>query len=506
MFFYQIFLSILELNLLTAAQSVYAGRKERDTYADISACLKATKIPSKHQVLQIGKESIRPYNPRIAPIPKVIVTPKDVAGVQNAMACARSFPGTRLAPLGGGHSYTSFGLGGTDGAVVVNMKNFKKIEMLAPQDGVDIVRVGGGVLVRELTVFLLKHGGLYWPHARCAEVGVVGSAIGGGFGTASRLLGSTLDNVVAVDIILPNGNLTHATASKNSDIFFAVLGAGCKFWSHKPYLNPVIYTYQWNKPTLAKAVATFTAFQNYGLNQAPPELSLRLNLGFPTGFPDHIIFQAIIKPLLSQLSPPDVTNVTAHIPRRIYFSGPQVALTGPLDGPPAIRPSAVAYTNSLLAFQPLPNNTIQEFMSNLMTRSGDKKSINFRMQQFVDLWGGHESYSSKMTKQDKATYGFPHNDALLLFRADGVLNATTAESWPSDGISFVQSFTKPLFDSQKDPRSYPNYRDSAYTQEQWSSRYYSDQYPKLQQIKAHLDPAGIMSAHPQSIQPSPGGV
>ncbi|EGG13133.1 uncharacterized protein MELLADRAFT_58493 [Melampsora larici-populina 98AG31] len=519
MFFHLVFPLILGLDLLVAGQSKHTDQKQRDTYPDILSCLKATDDPILTPDSPEWGESIKPYNPRIAPIPKLILTPNDVSCVQDAMACARLFPGTRLAPLGGGHSYTSFGLGGTDGAIVVNMKSFKQIEMLEPQDGVDIVRVGGGVLVRELTVFLLKNGGLYWPHARCTEVGVVGSAIGGGFGTASRLLGSTLDNVVAVDIILPNGNLTHATATQNADIFFAVLGAGSSYGiivsidikAHKPYSSPVLYTYQWNKPTLEKAVATFNAFQNYGIDQAPPELSLRLNLGFPTGFPDHIIFQgvyygdrkkfeAIIEPLLSQLSPPDVTNVTA-----VTFAQSEESLMGPLDGPPAIRPSAVAYTNSLLAFQPLPNNTIQEFMSNLMKRSQEKKSINFRMQQFFDLWGGNGSYSSKMTKEDEDTYGFPHNNALLLFRADGVLNATTAEAWPSDGISFVQSFTKPLFDSQKDPRSYPNYRDSAYTQEQWSSRYYSDEYPKLQQIKAHLDPAGIMSANPQSVQPSTDG-
>ncbi|EGG07090.1 uncharacterized protein MELLADRAFT_77672 [Melampsora larici-populina 98AG31] len=532
MFFYRIFLLILDLKLLTASHdNTLANRQQENKYPDVVSCLKAIEDPLLTPESPEWTEAIKPYNLRIAPIPAAVITPKDVKSAQDVMACARLFPGTRLSPLCGGHSFVSYGLGGTDGAVVVSMKSFKKIQMVTPR----VVRVGGGVLVRELTVFLLNNGGLQWAHARGSEVGIVGSAIGGAVGTASRLIGSTLDTVVALDIILPDGNLTHATAEENADIFFAVLGAGSSFGIitsldikvFEAYPNPVTYKYQWDKPTLNQSVMTFKAFQDYGINQAPPELYIRLGTALPSNvryegvyYGDIKQFEDIMKPLLSQLSPPDVANATLcsvlkadnnhllFLPRRaVTYAESEVTLSGSLDGPPATRPSAATYTNSLLTFEPIPDNTIQEFMSNLMARSEEKKSIDFRMQQFFDLWGGYESYNSKMTAKDEGTYAFPHTKALLVFRADGVLkNATNIGAWPSDGISFVQSFTKPLFDSQKSPRSYINYRDSAYTEEQWSSRYYSDQYPKLQQIKAHLDPAGIMSANPQSIQPSPGGV
>lgn len=68
-------------------------------------------------------------------------------------------------------------------------------------------------------------------------------------------------------------------------------------------------------------------------------------------------------------------------------------------------------------------------------------------------------------------YSFPHNQALFLIRGDGVLlNSTSPQNWPADAISFTKSFTDELFLSQSRPRSYPNYRDSAYTEAEWSSR------------------------------------
>ncbi|KAH9817335.1 hypothetical protein DFH28DRAFT_1124736 [Melampsora americana] len=480
MFFYRIFLLILDLKLLTASNSnTLASRQQGDEYSDVVSCLKAIKDPLLTSDSPEWTDAIKPYNLRIAPVPAAVITPKNIKSVKNVMACARLFPGTRLSPLCGGHSFVSYGLGGTDGAVVVKMNSFKNIKMVNSH----VVRVGGGVLVRELTVFLLKNGGFHWAHARGSEVGIVGSTIGGALGTVSRLVGTTMDTVVALDIILPNGNLTHATAEENADIFFAALGAGSSFGIivsldikvFKGYSNPVKYKIEWDKPTLDQAVMTFKAFQDYGINQAPPELYIRLLTSLPNNvryegvyYGDMKKFEEIIKPLLSQLSPPNFTNVTS-----VTYVESEVALSGisRLDHL-QFHPSVATYTNSLLTFEPISDDTIQEFMSNLITRAEEKKKIGFRISPFFDLWGGYESYSSKMTEKEEGIYAFPHSKALF----------------------------------QKSPRSYPNYRDSAYSQAEWSSRLYSDGYPKLQQIKAHLDPGSIMSAHPQSIQPSPGGV
>lgn len=492
---------VLELNSITSKHpGTYANSHHKHHHHDVISCLHAINAPLLTPTSPGWKSAIRPYNLRIAPIPKAIITPKDFSGIQDVMSCARLFPGTKLSPLCGGHSFASYGLGGTDGAVVVNMKNFKHIEMLLPQDSSHIVRVGGGVVIRELINFLLQNGELYFAHARGTEVGVVGSAIGGGFGTASRLVGTTMDHVVGASIILPNGTFTHVTAEKHSEIFFAVLGAGSSFGTiisldlkvYKPYPNPVIYLYKWNKPTLEQAVRTFNVFQDYGLNTATPELSIRLGLGLPSNVTLEGVYYGhfqnynkLIDQLLCQLPPPDVSNVTIST-----FAESEASISGSLQGPPVIPMPDITYTNSLLVFHPLDTETITGFLSDLITRSEEKLSEGFALEQFADLWGGDGAYSSKMTKEDSITYGFPHNQVFLLIRVDGILlDKTNATKWPTDGIDFVKTFTKRLFDSQENPRSYPNYRDTDYTLDEWSSRYYAHAYPKLQRIKAELNQA-----------------
>lgn len=88
---------------------------------------------------------------------------------------------------------------------------------------------------------------------------------------------------------------------------------------------------------------------------------------------------------------------------------------------------------------------------------------------YLSIRGGYNSYSSKMRSLNPpGPYAFPHDQTFLLIRADGVANVTS--EWPEDGIRFVKSITQPLFDSQPLPRSYPNYRDSDYSEAEWSSR------------------------------------
>lgn len=82
-------------------------------------------------------------------------------------------------------------------------------------------------------------------------------------------------------------------------------------------------------------------------------------------------------------------------------------------------------------------------------------------------------------------YAFPHDQALLIFRSDGtIINTTHSEDWPSNtgawstdpklwpsqATDFVHSFMTPLFESQAVHRCYPDFRDSAYDESQWTVR------------------------------------
>jgi hypothetical protein len=58
---------------------------------------------------------------------------------------------------------------------------------------------------------------------------VGGHATIGGLGPASRMWGAALDHVVGATVITGNGSIVRATATQNSDLFWAIKGAGASF-------------------------------------------------------------------------------------------------------------------------------------------------------------------------------------------------------------------------------------------------------------------------------------
>jgi len=71
---------------------------------------------------------IAAYNQRIQPKPVALVKPNSKDHVSSALKCAKQ-AGVAVSGRGGGHSYASYGLGGTDGALVIDMVNFKNLEV-----------------------------------------------------------------------------------------------------------------------------------------------------------------------------------------------------------------------------------------------------------------------------------------------------------------------------------------------------------------------------------------
>lgn len=62
-----------------------------------------------------------------------------------------------------------------------------------------------------------------------AHTGVGGLTLGAGFGRLARRFGLALDNVEAVDIVVADGRLLHASAAENPDLYWGVRGGGGNF-------------------------------------------------------------------------------------------------------------------------------------------------------------------------------------------------------------------------------------------------------------------------------------
>ncbi|KAI9437960.1 FAD-binding domain-containing protein [Lactarius indigo] len=64
---------------------------------------------------------------------------------------------------------------------------------------------------------------------RISGVGVGGLTLGGGYSFLSNQYGLAIDNVIAFELVLPNGTVTTATEANHHDLWFALRGGGNNF-------------------------------------------------------------------------------------------------------------------------------------------------------------------------------------------------------------------------------------------------------------------------------------
>ncbi len=94
--------------------------------AAIDDCLSAASVPVDAPSSQGWREDVAPFNMRLQYTPVAIAVPTTLAQVQEAVKRAVK-TGVKVNPKGGGHSYASFGLGGENGHLVVELDRMSKI-------------------------------------------------------------------------------------------------------------------------------------------------------------------------------------------------------------------------------------------------------------------------------------------------------------------------------------------------------------------------------------------
>lgn len=485
-------------SLLLLTSTLAAAQDTPGNAAELQSCLTAAGIENIIEGGSTWDNKTVQFQKRITPDPAAIAYPRDQDQLAASLSCARD-ASVKVSQLGGSHSFAGYGFG-DPGNLVVDLGAFDSVSY---DEASQELTFGGGTRVGPAATYLWENYGRHFPHVRSGHVGLVGSSIGGGFGTTSRFLGTPMDNIVAVDYMLYNG--TVVKGGLGSDLLWAAQGAGSSYgvilsmttktWQ-PVYENAINFTLALGDLDLDTGVQALIDIQDYAINDAPDELALRVRLTSPpwggTGYfyGDPASFDTIIQPLLDRL--PANTSLTKSA--FDFWTMEQLA-TGGIAAPDGGSLGGRAFYTQALTLT--TDNPLTYDLAHILFESTTYafNRTDLRKSGFLDLWGG--SPARALADADTA---YAHADNLWLVRWD----ANAVDAWPADGVEYLKSqmlpFERELAAAGAPLRGFANYRDTALTEPEWSERLYgASNYARLQRIKAAVDPEALFSSNAQSI-------
>lgn len=154
--------------------------------------------------------------------PALIVQPSGATDVRTAVGFANARE-LLLAVKCGGHSPS--GKSTCQGGMQIDLSLMRGARVDLPAG---TCHVAGGSHLRDLDHESMSQG-LVTTAGTVSHTGVGGLTTGGGFGRLARRFGLALDNVQSVDVVTANGQLIHANAQENPDLYWGVRGGGGNF-------------------------------------------------------------------------------------------------------------------------------------------------------------------------------------------------------------------------------------------------------------------------------------
>jgi FAD/FMN-containing dehydrogenase len=187
----------------------------------------ARKLPTSLAALAIrpgdpGYDAVRHTYTRLGR-PAAVLPVRDTGDIATALAHARD---THLpfTVRSGGHGIS--GRSTNDGGLVVDLSRFASVTVLDADAG--LVRVGAGARWGDVAATLAPYG-LALSSGDTGDVGVGGLATAGGIGLMARAHGLTIDHMRAAELVLADGSTVRTDARHDTDLFWAVRGAGANF-------------------------------------------------------------------------------------------------------------------------------------------------------------------------------------------------------------------------------------------------------------------------------------
>jgi FAD/FMN-containing dehydrogenase len=191
----------------------------RSAVQDLGDSLRGNLILPGHPAYDPAR---RVWNAQMDKHPALIVQPRGAADVRSAVQFARA-SNLLVAVKGGGHSPS--GKSTCERGMLIDLSLLRGVSV-DPEKR--IAHVAGGSLLGDLDSEAMAHG-LVTTAGTVSHTGVGGLTLGGGFGRLARRFGLALDNVRGVEVVAANGDILHASAEENPELFWGVRGGGGNF-------------------------------------------------------------------------------------------------------------------------------------------------------------------------------------------------------------------------------------------------------------------------------------
>jgi FAD/FMN-containing dehydrogenase len=431
-------------------------------------------------------EARKLYNAMIDKRPRAIARCVDAADVIASVNCARE-NGLLLAVRGGGHNGP--GLGSCDDGLVIDLSRMRGVRV---DPAAQTAQVAGGCVWGDVDhathVF-----GMAVPTGIISTTGVGGLTLGGGIGHLSRSCGLTIDNLLAVDMVLADGSLVTADEERNSDLFWAVRGGGGNFG--------VVTSFTFRM----HPVHTVTAGPMFWPVEDAPEVMPRYE-AFITDAPEELSgFFAFMTVPPVPLFPPDLHMRT--VCAVVWCSRADPTRTDEL-----LRPTETWPKPLLRGLGPMPFPALQSLFDGLYTPGLQW----YWKADFVDhltgaAIGEHMKHGANLPTMFSTMHLYPINgavhrkkpsDTAFSYRNTKLAEVIVGVDPDPANREKITAWARAYWDAvhpHSAPGAYVNFM-----MEEGSGRIeatYGGNYPRLRQVKAQYDPLNLFRVN-QNIEPA----
>jgi FAD/FMN-containing dehydrogenase len=418
------------------------------------------------------------FNARTMLIPKLRALCKSAKAVGTMVEWCRSND-LPFAMRSGGHSYEGFS---ESASVVIDTRLMSAIKVDAASK---TVNVGAGASLGSIYTALAPHK-LAFAAGSCPTVGVSGHTLGGGYGYLARPFGLTCDNLLAVDLVDPQGRQVHADSQHNADLFWACRGGGggsfgvaTAFRFQLRHLaNVLVFRIDWTELDPAHATAILKDWQAW-VPQAPSSIdaTFLIRRHADGGIDLHCSGQSIgsrakLERALRPLSPSPQIRPMSFFAAVNYFAGGKSGWT---------YTSAPMKGKSDYVLSPLTDDGAAALMNQVSTKPN--------VYVICDAYGG------AIARVAADATAFAHRDALFSVQYGSTWSDPNDTPQRLADMRELYAAMRPYLSGA----AYVNYCDLDLID--WQNAYWGRNLARLKQIKSAFDP-GKVFRHAQSVPPA----